>query len=64
MLFLIIIKNQDKSNGKTKCKHRLKTLGVESEYQNLLEFEKSREKEIGKIREIQGREVGDELERE
>jgi hypothetical protein len=32
-----------KEQGKTKCKHRFKTLGLETEYENLMEFEKSRE---------------------
>ena len=51
----------DKSDS---TKYRLKRLDLETQYQNLLEFEKSREKEIEKIREIQEREVEDELERE
>ena len=40
----------DKSDS---TKYRLKRLNLETQYQQLLEFEKSREKEIGKIREIQ-----------
>jgi hypothetical protein len=58
-----IIDLQKQSKGETKCKHRLKTLGVESEYWNLMEFEKSREKEIEKIRWVQERDVEDEIER-
>ena len=49
----------DKSDG---TKYRLKRLDLETQYQNLLEFEKSREKEIGKIMEIQEMELEDELE--
>jgi hypothetical protein len=54
----------DKSDQNTK--YRLKRLELETQYQNLLEFEKSREKEVGKIREIQGvnREVEREIEKE
>ncbi len=50
----------NKSDG---TKYRLKRLELEMQYQNLLAFERAREKEIGKIREIQGREVEDERER-
>ena len=50
----------DKSDG---TKYRLKRLELETQYQNLLEFERAREKEIGKIREIQGRDVEDGKER-
>jgi hypothetical protein len=49
----------DKSDS---TKYRLKRLELEMQYQNLLEFEKSREKEIGKVREIQGQ--NQEVERE
>lgn len=51
----------DKSDS---TKYRLKRLDLETQYQNLLEFERSRDKEIEKIREIQGRDVEIEQERD
>ena len=40
-----IIDLEAKAQGKTKHKHRFKTLDLEQEYQNLLEFDKSREQD-------------------
>ncbi len=50
-----IIDLEEQSKGKTKVKHRFKTLGLELEYQNFMEFEKSKELD---------REIEDELELE
>ena len=41
----VIIYLEAKAQGKTKHKHRFKTLDLEQEYQNLLEFDKSREQD-------------------
>ena len=51
----------DKSDG---MKYRLKRLELETQYQNLLEFEILREREINKTREVHEREMEIEQERE
>ena len=50
-----VIDLEEQSKGKTKVKHRFNTLGLELEYKNLLEFDRSKELD---------REIDDELELE